>query len=464
MIAKSFEPGAWIDRLSKCLADLAKAHRPHFSGYREPDQRKIVIPVGLRAEDQPFPLDDLRMFYAHLRHELRLNPGVDYQQIRAALDTTRHALLSHPQLERVAVSGRTVGENNFWMRIGNSGSSVSAGDLIAGLQARASEVPVDGFRLAAREMNAFLQPIEDDPAGVLGDLDEGCHALLFYGLTFNRRIEVEDGLSILPAREVLRFVGTDLLENLAPTAAFYNWDPVGAVVRTYRWRPALSQRGSLDDPTELPPTGFFKDGGVLLDLVSVSHNAPVVPLATISDCIDQRAARLFGRKKHGPGFYQTYGAGDLRRLGEPASLRPKRFDEACELFRKRRTPNYQRMSRFVGLLAKALKRSTYDDQIVDVAKALEGMYRIPKQHGLRTLKRRIAGLLGTNDVDRDRIKERVQAFYETRSKMVHGELIEGEPFRKGAAFVSGFGLAQRSLFKFIREGPPASWESLGAGR
>ena len=464
MIDKSFEAGAWIDRLSKCLADLTKAQRPHFIGYGERRQRKVVIPVGLRAEDQPFPLDDLRMLYAHLRRELRLVPGVDYQQVRAALDTTRHALLSHPQLERVAVSGRTVGENNFWLRIGNSGSSTSAGDLISGLMARASEVPVDGFRVAVREMNAFLQPVEDDAARALGDLDEGCHALLFYGLTLNKRLDVEEGLSVLPSREVFRFVVADLLEKLAPTAAFHNWESIGAVVRTYRWRPTFSQRGTLNEPTKHPPTGFFTDGGVLLDLVSVSQMAPVVRLATISGCVDQRAARLFGRTKHGPGFCQTYDAGDLGRLGEPASLRPQRFDEACELFRERRTPNYRRMSRFVGLLAKALERSTYDDQIVDAAKALEGMYRTPRRHRLRALKRKIAGLLGANEADRGRIKEHVQAFYDTRSKIVHGDLIEGEPFRKGAAFVSGFGLARKSLFKLIREGAPASWESPGASR
>ena len=83
----------------------------------------------------------------------------------------------------MAVSGRTFGENDFWMQILNTGSSISAGDLIAGLMARANEVSVEGFRVAAREMNAFLRPVEDDAAGVLGTLDESCHAVLCYGLS-----------------------------------------------------------------------------------------------------------------------------------------------------------------------------------------------------------------------------------------------------------------------------------------
>ena len=122
------------------------------------------------------------------------------------------------------------------------------------------------------------------------------------------------------------------------------------------------------------------------------------------------------------------------------------------------------MSRFVGLLAKALKSSNDDDKIVDVAKALEGMYQTPERDVLRTLKRRVAGVLGLNEADRERIEGCVQAFYRTRSKIVHGELIEGEPFRKGAAFVRGLDLAQRSLFKFIREGAPNDWNTLGNPR
>ena len=457
-MTRPFEAEAWIDRLSNSLANLTKAQSPLFGVFQRRSPRKITIPIG-RREEKPFPLDDLRDFYARLRHGQRLEEGTDHRQLHAALDAARHALLSHPQLEWVAVSGRTVGENDFWMQILNTGSSISAGDLIAGLMARASEVSVEGFRVAAREMNAFLRPVEDDAAGVLGILDESCHAVLFYGLSLAKRLNVEDGMWVLPPVEVSRFVGRDLLEEVAPSPAFYRCEQIGAVVTMCRWRPTFSQRGSLDEPSRLPPTRFFNDSKVLLDLISVSHREPVAPLATISDCIDHRAARLFGHTKLGSGFYQTYSAEGFGGLVDPPELVPERFDEACELFRKRLTPNYQKMSRFVGLLAKALKSSNDDDKIVDVAKALEGMYQTPKRDVLRTLKRRVAGVLGSNEADQEGIERCVQAFYKTRSKIVHGELIEGEPFRKGAAFVRGLDLAQRTLLKFIREGAPNDWHA-----
>lgn len=418
-----------------------------------------MIPGGdRRGKEKPFPLNDLRVLYSRVRYGRRLEQRLELELVRAALDATRYVLLSHPQLESVAVSGRIVGENDFWLRILNSGSSISAGDLIAGLVTRASEVPIDGFRVAASEMNAFLRPVEDDVTGVLGELDEGCDALLFYGLTLRKRLNVEEGISVLPCAEVLRFVGEDVLEKLAPTAAPYGWGPLGAIVGTFCWRPTFSQRGSVDETPRRPRPQPFEDGKVLLDLISVSHKAPLVPMATISDCIDQRAARLFGRAKHGPGFYQTYGSGAPVHLLEQMELVPERFNEACVVFRNRKTLNYRKMSRFVGLLAKALKRSTYDDQILDVAIALEGMYEAPQRNIARELARRISSFLGSDLEDRERIKRSFRSFYKIRSDIVHGGRAETKLLSKGASFVRGFELARRSLFKFVQEGAPNNWE------
>ena len=39
---------------------------------------------------------------------------------------------------------------------------------------------------------------------------------------------------------------------------------------------------------------------------------------------------------------------------------------------------------------------------------------------------------------------------------------EASPFRHGAAVVTGFDLARRSLFKLLREGIPENWDKLGA--
>ena len=168
----AFDTAAWIDRLAAAFDGLEKAQEPYLQAYWERHPRKQLIVDG--RDETLFPLDDLRMVYASARHSRRFGTKSEYAPLSAALDPTRHVLLSHPELERVAVAGRNVGENDFWMGILNQGMSISAGDLIAGLMARAAELRGKGFRTAARELNAFLSGAGGGAeAAVLVDLDLG---------------------------------------------------------------------------------------------------------------------------------------------------------------------------------------------------------------------------------------------------------------------------------------------------
>ena len=263
MTSKTFDADGWIDRVTTAVRALAQAQEPYLQAYWQHNPRKQIIVNG--RDETPFPLDDVRMVYAEARYSRTFGREAEYAPLRAMLDPARHALLSHPKLERVAVAGRIVGENDFWMRMVNSGTSISAGDLIAGLMARAAELSGDGIRAAARELNAFLSPAGDgEAAEVLGNLDEGCDALLFYGVTVTERIGVEDGMEILPFGEVGRFVDQEMVEDLAPSGAgFHRWRSVGAVIRPFRWRPAFRRSGSVNEPIGSPPAPFFPGGGYL---------------------------------------------------------------------------------------------------------------------------------------------------------------------------------------------------------
>ena len=307
MTSGEFAAGDWIDRLAGALGKLAGAQDPFLQKYWEDHPRVHVVDNG---KPPPFPLDDLRCLYAQVRYSRRWGNEEHYAPLRAVLDPARHALLSHPTLARVAITGRVIGDNDFWMRILNSGASISAADLIAGLMARAAELSGDRFRAAARELNAFLAPAGDGEAtDVLGNLDEGCDAMLFYGLTVTERIEVADGMAILPFGQARRFVDMDLVEKLAPSSAvFRGWQSVGAMVRPFRWRPVFSPAGDVNEPVTAPPGPFFQEARMFLDLLAVSHAAPLLPLAALSDCIDRSAGRLLGRDSSGPRFYQSWPA------------------------------------------------------------------------------------------------------------------------------------------------------------
>ena len=465
MTTEEFDAGRWVERVAAALAALAQAQEPYLHAYWQHNQREQLIVDG--KDETPFPLDDVRMVYAEARYSRTFGREDEYARLRALLDPARHALLSHPILERVAVARRTVGENDFWMRMVNSGTSVSAGDLIAGLMARAAELSGDGFRAAVRELNAFLSPAgHREGAGVLGNLDEGCDALLFYGLTVSERIDVEDGMEILPFGDVRRFVYRELVEELSPAGAgFHGWRSVGAVVRPFRWRPVFRRRGSVNEPMGHPPAPFSLEARTFLDLLAVSHAAPVLPLATISDCIDRSAARLLGVGKQRPGIYQKWAADGFEGFADCPVLRPARLDEAREAFGNRESARHRSMAPFVVRLAEALGRDgrvAMHDKVVDVAIVLEGMYELPKWKKLRRLEERVSGFLGTDADDRRRISKSIRSLYEARSEIVHSGTGEASPFRNGAAFVTGFDLARRSLFKLLREGIPENWDKLGA--
>ncbi len=125
MTSGAFDAGDWMERVAAALCTLSRAQEPFLHPYWQHNPREQLIVDG--RDETPFPLDDLRMVYAEARYSQRFGREAEYAPLRALLDPVRHALLSHPTLKRVAVSGRPVGENDFWLRMVNSGTSISAG-------------------------------------------------------------------------------------------------------------------------------------------------------------------------------------------------------------------------------------------------------------------------------------------------------------------------------------------------
>ena len=445
---------------------MLTAQEPYLREYQERHARMIVLRDG---EPPAFPLEDLRLLYDEVRNSRLWGMETHYAPLRAVLDPVRHALLAHPTLERVAVAGRVIGDNDFGMRIPGSGSQIWPGVLIAGLMARAAELSDDRIRRPLRELNAFLSPAGDEGAAdVLGDLDEGCDVFLFYGLTLSERVEVANGMVLLPYGELLRFVDRELLEDFAPSGAgFHGWRSVGAVVRPFRWRPEFRRRGSVNEPVGPPPPPFFREAAAFLDLLAVSHATRVAPLATLSNRIDGSAGRLLGREKQCPGFYQSWPAESFSGFDGCPAISPEARAEAQEVFRNRESTRYERMAPIVTRLSEALARNgrfAVPDRILDVAMSLERMYVLDEGNIGRKLRNRTARLLGTDAASEKRINDNVKELYDVRSDIVHNRLHKLTPKRVQAAFVKGFDLARQSLFKLLREGSPADWSAAFSDR
>ncbi len=462
MTSAGFDAEAWVERLAQLLPALAQAQEPYLREYQERYARVIVLRDG---EPPAFPLEDLRLLYDEARDSRPWGLETHYAPLRAVLNPVRYALLAHPVLERVAVTGRLIGDNRFSMEILGSGGDIYAGTLIAGLMARAAEVADGGFRTALRELNAFLSPAEDGAAAeALGGLDEACDLFLFYGLALSERIEVADGMVLLPYEQVLRFVDQETVEKFAPSGAgFHGWRAVGAAVRPFRWRPEFRRRGRLNGPLGPPPPPFFPDAAALLDLLAVSHATRIAPLATLTNRIDDSAGRLLGRRTQSPGIYQSWTAEGFSGFDECPEINPKALAEAKEAFRCRESARYERMAPIVTRLSEALSRTgrfATADRVQDVAMALERMHVPDEGNYGRKLRNRTARFLASDAASEQRIKEAVKELYDVRSDIVHNRLYRLTPERVHSAYINGFDLARRSLFRLLREGPPADRKEL----
>ena len=461
MTAEEFSAGDWVDRLAQALPDLAEEQKPCL---REYHKHNLRVPFKLGGRDdnsRAFPLDDLRDLYFMARHSHVFAKEEEYATLCTVLNPVRHILRSHPTLRRVV--SPIIGEDDFWMQILGSGSSTSLTDLTAGLMARADELPSDGFRTAATELNAFLVTGEEDKtARVPGDLNVGYDVVLFHGLSLREKFEIGDDMTIVPFEQVRVFVGESVLEDVAPTVIKYNdWRSVGAVVKPFRWKPEFRRTGYEGNPELDRPGPFFREAQTLLELLAVAHEAPLLPLAALPYCINRSASRLLGWSNHSSGsYYRGRPAQEFDGFEAPLELVSEALAEAREAFENRGGKQYGTMAPIISRLAEALARSgqfAAEDKVLDVAIAIERLFKPKGRNISEKLREKMASFLEGDDEAQSQVKEAVKHFYDVRSAIIHGpqdgkkiHLLE----KKNEALDAGFSLARRSLFKMLRDGPP----------
>ena len=399
-------------------------------------------------------------------HSHILGEEAYYASLCAVLDPVRIILRSHPTLAPVA--NPIIGRDEFWREILHSGHAASPTDLIAGLMARAAELSGDCFRTAAAELNTFLTPAaESGVDGVQGELDVGYDVVLFYGLTVKSRIDVVNGMAILPFEQVRAFVDQNFVEELAPAgAAFSNWRSVGAVVRPFQWRPLLRRTGYLGELPLRNLEPFFRDAKAFLELLAVAHAAPVLSIAALGDCVDRSASRLLGLEGYRGSEHGHRSAERFDGFEECPDLASGALAQARAAFQNRKSERYAQIAPIVSRLSAALARDggfANEVRIVDIAIALEQMYDLPQGKISHKLRNRVSAYLGTDSESREGIKESVKEFYDARSNIVHSRSGNVSPQRNRESFGMGFDIARRTLFKLLHEGPPEDWAELETG-
>ena len=329
MNTNEFSTGDWIDRLALALPKLAEAQKPYLIHYPSFRLRAFAPLTGSNTSEDAFPLDDLRMLYQQARHFEGTVEEKDFEALLAELNPVWHIVNAHPTVAGVA--SPLIARDEFSMQVLTGSRTTCTTDLIAGLIDRAEEHSRDHYHAAARELNAFLaRGDEEGSSGVLGGLDVGYDAVLFFGPTLTDRIAVTDTLALLPFAQVQALVEESEVRKLAPPwSGVHGLRSVGAEVRSFRWRPELDRADVMRDSDPAPfPGRFFHEARVFLELLAVSSAVPVLCLAELPGAStgprgDSWALRAGGSGSTEAGRHTGSTVPSRRRKSTPRRL-PKR--------------------------------------------------------------------------------------------------------------------------------------------
>ena len=237
------------------------------------------------------------------------------------------------------------------------------------------------------------------------------------------------------------------------------WEPVGAIVKPFEWHPKFRPSNDKICPDLEWGGSFREDGERLVELLAITHAAPVVCLVTMHYCVSRVARGLLGQP-HQRACY-TFGR-SVQSFDRSSAFRQPcatALDEARVLFRGRNGARFRKYEPIVARVAKAdacSGRFAVDDRILDVAIALERMYELDQGEVVFKLKARAACFLDSGPADRTQVFRDAGRFYDARSAIVHNTRKKRWPKQeREGAFDKGFDIARRSLGKLLREGPPA---------
>ena len=427
--------------------------------------------VGLdRAERDPTAsaallerADTLWLFYSAVLASKPEEQRGHYRDLRIALEDVWNTLCGHPALKTLRAVGNE--REEFLVRLPNIYQSTRPMNLVSGLMARAENLPEDGCRSAGRELNALLDP--DGRAGTpdkFGYLAAGHHVALFHGLRFEGAVAIGYDMSIVPSRHIDAFVHERVSRGLGPEiVGSIAAQSSCAVVKPFVWTPEFLMPGA-EGCLDLDWGGSFReDAEAFIELLAVMHGSAAVCLLTAHYCIHRTAACLLGR----PGFTGewTWGrsARSFDRLAQTREYDIAALDEARKTFLARHSARYRVYAPVISRLAEALARSgqfAVEDRILDVAIALERMYELDQGSISRKLRNRASRFLGSDAGSGGRDWESVKELYEVRSDIVHNRWDRLSAQRTRKASEKGIDVARRSLFKFLREGPPDDWNAL----
>ena len=256
----------------------------------------------------------------------------------------------------------------------------------------------------------------------------------------------------------------DQVEELAPRGSlFHNFRSIGAVVQSFRWTPQLSRADHPRQRVAQNPDMFFETAITFIDVLSVAHSTPVLPIAAFANCIIRTASLLLGRPHGSRSYTEIRSAQAFDGLESCPELTPDALSQSRQALSGEGRGQFKNFVPVLARLCEALAtrgRFAAKSRFVPLAVALEQMYDIRSNKSSRKLQNRVSEYLGTDSDSCERLKESARKFYDERSASVHNRKKQTTPEKNQEAFDAGFDIAKRTFFKMSKEGPPEDWGKL----
>ena len=453
MAGGGFDVESWVERLAGALGGLAEVQRDHW------EELHGRTAGSAHRDESREPWEGYWRFY-HRASEIESRIFERrYGPVRAALTEVKGILSEHPAWAGPLESSD---DGQIWVALPNSAGMKSLLPIVAGLMARGREAGEDGFRVACWELHLLLEPgDEEDRDPVREDLLTGYHVVLFQGLMFDEEAPIGNNVSIMPLERLDTFLDAGLLERLEPGAARRQAEEfTAAIVKPFRWQPEFGKDGEDVKSDWSEDESYFEDADVLIELLALYHAAPAVRVASLTPRLHRRACLLLGSLDYHRNFSGRRRSWMSGWLSRPVEARRDAIDAAVAAFADRDGEGFRHCAPVIARLTEALgRRGRFgtDDRILDVAIALERMYRPEDRRISVQLQHSVAEFLGGDEEERSRTKREVKHFYDVRSAIIHGprderkkQLLEERP----EALRNGSGLARRSVIKVLEEGLP----------
>ena len=461
MDTRQFDGNSWIARLAAAIEeDVSRSEAPWLM-YPE------RAPYESAEGDRVWRLDQYRALAGRAKTDPVAAQQFAESHMRFKFDPTasKSILREHPALARANAGFAQL--DGVRLQLTSRSSPLEFDSLLPRL---AKISLVEGAAGAAKLLHDFLT---DGCAGRL----PATEIIVVHGLSLSDRVELPDGAYLEPYEDASRRYSLPedpvdwLKSGRIHPGRRKGFSATAALVRPIAWRPGFSaQRHGTDDAFETICYGFpldhavgsvgelFQDRSLLVDLLSVVVGSRLIShtsFVLVPDWIRQIDPNVAQPVMAGHASLFDLWPEDTE-LDEGAAATFSTLAAGWIAYRRGRRPIDLALRRVASSLGPAAGVFGLEDRLLDLGIAMEAMYGPLKVGKIkRQLKSRASCLLAQGDDGAD-VAEAVGRFYETRSKIVHGdEPLPRDQLESTLAEVRG--LARDSLAALLLLGAAPDW-------